>query len=588
MERVDESTEILSKSPVTVNSTGRALIAFNDRNVVPFNPPHVEYGGGSTRQILESQILFGSGKVTSLNRNCFSLSISNPFGLSSIHPIPRAISLNGPPSPQESHVSSRSIPNSISISSSPKSSNSVNILSSTVKKRVPVYEEKRTHKTYQVVDVKSLYPKPYCIESTRDQSKRETLKVVHRHGPCSHLNEDQASTPTLTEITSIDQSRVDSIQKRLRINSDGNGLKGSKATLPAKSGRLIGTGNYIVTLGFGTPKKDLTLVFDTGSDITWIQCEPCISCYPQQEPVFNPSTSQTYKNLTCNSQQCSQLQLRDCFTDTNTCIYGVDYGDGSFTRGFFATETLILIPSDVFPNFFFGCGVKNGGLFRGLAGLLGLSPDPLSLIRQTASKYGNYFSYCLPTFSSSSGTLVFGKEGGPTNSASLKFTPLSINSINSNGPSFYFIEVNAIKVGEQTLSISPSVFSNSGTVIDSGTVVTRLQPEAYSALRTSFRQQMMNYTMTQGVSLFDTCYDFSGHDTVVFPEITFVFGGNVEVPIDPSGILIGTSQTQACLAFAGNRDASEVGIFGNLQQQTLDVVYDVAGGKLGFGTGGCS
>ncbi|KAH7840789.1 hypothetical protein Vadar_021622 [Vaccinium darrowii] len=383
---------------------------------------------------------------------------------------------------------------------------------------------------------------------------------------------------------SHDQSRVDSIQKRLYINSDGNGLEGSKATLPAKSGRSIGTGDYIVTLGFGTPKKDLTLLFDTGSDITWIQCEPCISCYPQQEPVFNPSTSQTYKNLTCNTQQCSQLQRRGCSTDTNTCIYGVNYGDGSFTRGFFATETLTLIASDVFPNFFFGCGVNNQGLFRGSAGLLGLGRNPLSLVGQTTSKYGNYFSYCLPTFSSSSGTLVFGKEGGPTNSASLKFTPLLTNS---NEPSFYFIEVDAIKVGEQTLSISPSVFSNSGTIIDSGTVVTRLQPEAYSALRTRFRQQMMNYTMTRASDPFDTCYDFTGNNRVLVPDISFLFGGNVEVPIPSSGILYG-SQRQACLAFAGNSDASEVGIFGNLQQQTLDVVYDVAGGKLGFGTGGCS
>ncbi|KAH7841247.1 hypothetical protein Vadar_027549 [Vaccinium darrowii] len=515
---------------------------------------------------------------------------------------------------------------------------------------------------------------------------------------------------------SHDQSRVNSLQKRLRFNSNGNGLKGSKATLPANSGDLIGSPNYIVTLGFGTPKKDLTLVFDTGSDITWIQCQPCprgptfsaevkkkkkketTQCIPSLSPPSSSSSSYLHppppptpavlsnnpvvllpprqhllfvtaaavvllaaialffylchrrpqnsydsKSTTTRSDNTNRVDSRPNGLprptgrspptsseflyvgtivdshggvnpllapikggvrrwrerseeegqrfgrrkgngDTNTCIYGVQYGDQSYTVGFFTTETLTLIPSDVFPNFAFGCGLKNVGLFQGAAGLLGLGRNALSLVGQTASKYGKYFSYCLPTLSSS-GTLAFGKEGGPTNSASLKYTQLLTKS---NGPSFYFIEVLAIKVGGQPLSISPSVFSNSGTIIDSGTVVTRLQPEAYSALRTSFRQQMMNYTMTKGVSLFDTCYDFSGHDTVVFPEITFVFGGNVEVPIDPSGILFGTSQTQACLAFAGNKDASDVGIFGNLQQQTLDVVYDVTGGKLGFGTRGCS
>ncbi|XP_058202141.1 aspartyl protease family protein At5g10770-like [Rhododendron vialii] len=448
-----------------------------------------------------------------------------------------------------------------------------------------VYGAKREHdKPYHVVNVKSLDPNPYCIESTKDQSKRESLKVVHRHGPCSHMNEARTSAPTLAEIMSYDQARVNSLQHRLRVKLDRNSLDDSKATLPAKPGQSIGSFNHVVTLGLGTPKKDLTLIFDTGSDVTWIQCQPCISCYQQQEPIFNPSASQTYKNISCTAPQCSQDLKLGCTRSTNTCVYEVDYLDNSTTLGLYATETLTLTPSDAFRGFAFGCGLKNTGVFRGAAGLLGLGRGPPSLVTQTASKYGSYFSYCLPTLSSSSGTLVFGKEGGTTNSAGIKYTPLLTNS---NGPSYYFIEVTGIKVAGELLPISQSVFSSPGTIIDSGTVITWLQLEAYDALRTRFRQLMMNYTMTQGVSPFDTCYDFSGRDTVEVPMISFVFGVNVEVLIPFPGTLIG-SQELACLAFAGNSDASDVGIFGNWQQQTLDVVYDVAGGKLGFGTGGCS
>ncbi|KAG5563116.1 hypothetical protein RHGRI_005760 [Rhododendron griersonianum] len=456
----------------------------------------------------------------------------------------------------------------------------------------PVYGAKREYdKPYHVVNVKSLDPNPYCIESTKDcnspdESKRESLKVVHSHGPCSHMNEARTSAPTLAEIMTHDQARVDSLQHRLHVKSDRNSLDDSKATLPAKPGRSIGSGNYVVTLGLGTPKKNLTLIFDTGSDVTWVQCQPCISCYQQQEPIFNPSASQTYKNISCTAPQCSQDLKLGCTRTTKTCIYVVIYGDSSFTIGLYATETLTLTPSDVFPGFAFGCGLNNTGpgLFNGSAGLLGLGRGPPSLVAQTASKYGSYFTYCLPTLSSSSGTLVFGKYGGTTHSAGIKYTPLLTDS---NGPSFYFIEVTGIKVAGKLLPISQSVFSSPGTIIDSGTVITRLQPEAYDALRTRFRQLMMNYTMTKGVSLLDTCYDFSGCDTVEVPTISFVFGGNVEVPIPLPGILIG-NQELACLAFAGNSNASNVGIFGNSQQQTLDVVYDVAGGKLGFGTGGCS
>ncbi|RAL52966.1 hypothetical protein DM860_007734 [Cuscuta australis] len=45
---------------------------------------------------------------------------------------------------------------------------------------------------------------------------------------------------------------------------------------------------------------------------------------------------------------------------------------------------------------------------------------------------------------------------------------------------------------------------------------------------------------------------------------------------------------QVCLAFARNGDAGHPGILGNTQQQTFEVVYDVAGGKLGIGAGGCT
>ncbi|GLT56899.1 hypothetical protein SLA2020_299120 [Shorea laevis] len=65
------------------------------------------------------------------------------------------------------------------------------------------------------------------------------------------------------------------------------------------------------------------------------------------------------------------------------------------------------------------------------------------------------------------------------------------------------------------------------------------------------------------------------------------FGGSVEVDLDKSGIMFGQDVSQVCLAFAGNGDDSEVGIFGNVQQKTLQVVYDGAGGRVGFGASGC-
>ncbi|KAF3944417.1 hypothetical protein ACB098_01G096200 [Castanea mollissima] len=438
------------------------------------------------------------------------------------------------------------------------------------------------------LDVSSLIPSTTCSPSTKGSNKRASLTVVDKHGPCSQLNHDKVKAPTMTEILEQDQSRVNSIHARLSKKLGLNGFHASKATtIPAKSGSTIGSGNYVVTIGLGTPKRDLTLMFDTGSDLTWTQCKPCLkSCYQQKEPTFDPSKSSTYSNISCSSSVCSKLSSATGNSprcSSSTCVYAIQYGDQSFSVGFFSKEKLTLTSKDVFNNFLFGCGENNQGLFSGAAGLLGLGRDPLSLIQQTGTKYNRVFSYCLPSTSSATGHLTFGKTA--SSSGAIKFTPLSKLT---EGTSFYGLDILGITVGGKKLSIATSVFSNAGAVIDSGTVITRLPPDAYSALKAAFKVAMKSYPLTSGYSLLDTCYDLSKYKTVSIPKISFSFSGNVNVDLDVSGIILVPKISQVCLAFAGNSEDDSVGIFGNVQQRRLEVVYDVAGGRVGFGSAGCT
>lgn len=438
--------------------------------------------------------------------------------------------------------------------------------------------------TSQSLPVSSLLPSPSCSPSTsKASSGKSTLKVVHKHGPCSPLVQD--STPlNHTKVLLQDESRVKWIQSQSSNGSDG--LKASAtASLPAKSGITIGTLNYVVTIGLGTPKKDLTLAFDTGSDITWTRCKPCAgSCYTQSEPIFNPSQSSSYANISRTATSCSQLGSSRC--SGSTCRYCIWYGDNSSSSsssGFFATEKLTITPMEVIDNFEFGCGQDNQGLYDRTAGLMGLSNDKISIVGQTAAKYGKYFSYCLPSSPSSTGHLTFGKDGGAVSSVS--FTPLSTVRESSQ---FYGISIQGIAVGGNRLSIPSTIFSSGGAIIDSGTVISRLPPTAYGALRTAFRNAMKNYTMVPAIGILDTCYDFSKESRVTVPSITFSFAGGVDVDLDPNGIVSCASTSQMCLAFAPNQADGNLTIYGNTQQKTFEVVYDVAGGKLGFGSNGCS
>jgi hypothetical protein len=272
-----------------------------------------------------------------------------------------------------------------------------------------------------------------------------------------------------------------------------------------------------------------------------------------------------------------------CSSRTSQCIYGIGYGDGSYSTGYFSKERLTITPSNVLDDFLFGCGQDNEGLFNGIAGLLGLGRNRISIVQQAAQKYGQFFSYCLPSTPSSIGYLTFGNDNGGV-SNNVKFTPLLTLS---QGASFYELGLTGISVNGQQLSIPTSVFSTAGTIIDSGTVITRLPQMAYNELRTTFRKLMSGYPMTSSYHSFDTCYDFRKNNTVSIPKIGFLFGG-LRVDLDPVGVFYVVSSSRTCLGFVGNNKTSDIVIIGNTQQKRLEVVYDVVGGRIGFGSAGCS
>uniref|UniRef100_A0A7N0TAV8 Peptidase A1 domain-containing protein n=1 Tax=Kalanchoe fedtschenkoi TaxID=63787 RepID=A0A7N0TAV8_KALFE len=452
--------------------------------------------------------------------------------------------------------------------------------------------ERGEAETHRSLLLSSLLPSAACDKASPTGLKTATtLDLTHKHGPCSPLGPKSQTSPA--QILQQDKDRVNWLHSRLTTTIDVERRSGRKkrprlsdsaVTVPARDGSLVSSGNFIVTVNLGTPPRPLNLIFDTGSDVTWTQCQPCAKfCHKQLDPIFDPAKSATYSNVSCEQAVCQRYGdvpgvSRGC--SASTCLYGIQYGDKSFSVGFLAKEK-IAIGRDSFDDFYFGCGQNNLGLFGGSAGLLGLGRDEFSFVSQTASKYGKFFSYCLPSTPSNVGKLTFGK-GGYSNR--VKFTSLLTKP---ELPSFYFVDVVGVSVGGKKLTIPASIFSSAGTLIDSGTVISRLPPTAYAAIRAEFRKQMSRYKLTEALSLLDTCYDFSNFTTISVPKVSFVFGGGVELAVAPAGVLYGGSKKQICLALAGNGDDGDVAILGNVQQMTQDVVYDVAGGKLGFGSGGC-
>ena len=413
-------------------------------------------------------------------------------------------------------------------------------------------------------------------------SNSSALKVVHRHGPCSPLR-SRGAAPSPVEILRRDRDRANSMLRRIAGASPTNAARASKGVrMPAHwATATLGTNNYVVTVGLGTPARYFTVEFDTGSDLSWVQCKPCKDCYEQNDPLFDPAKSPTFSTVPCGARECRELhpQRQSCSPD-NRCRFECAYADGSQTDGDLARDTLTLTPSDAIRGFVFGCGHRNSGFFGTEDGLLGLGRKGVSLSSQAAGRYGPGFSYCLPSLSSGTGYLALG-GGAPANA---QFTPM----VPSRAlPSLYFLRLTGIKVAGRAVKVPAA-----SMLIDSGTQLTSLPDGTFAALWSAFARLMAGrYRRAPGLSFLDTCYNFTGHAALQVPSVALVFAGGATVSLDVSGVLVKLGSDEpnvACLAFTSSGDDTPTGILGNQQQKTFAVVYDVANQRVGFGAKGCA
>ncbi|XP_057528020.1 protein ASPARTIC PROTEASE IN GUARD CELL 2 [Amaranthus tricolor] len=350
------------------------------------------------------------------------------------------------------------------------------------------------------------------------------------------------------------------------------------------SGMDQGSGEYFIRLGVGSPPKKQYMVIDSGSDVVWVQCQPCKQCYKQTDPVFNPAQSASYSGVSCSSSVCGRIENSGC-GHSGRCRYEVQYSDGSYTKGNLAFETLT-IGGTVIRNVAMGCGHSNQGMFVGASGLLGLGGGSMSFVGQLGGQTGGTFSYCLVSRGSGNpGSIVFGREAMPVGAA-------WINLVRSpRAPSFYYINLMGLGVGGVRVPLPNGIFGftesgDGGVVMDTGTAVTRLPTPAYEAFRDSFLTQTANLPRAPGMSIFDTCYNLAGFGTVRVPTVSFYFtdgpiltlpARNFLIPVNSEGIF--------CFAFAAS--PTGLSILGNIQQEGIQISIDAANGFVGFGPNVC-
>ncbi|MCO5561566.1 hypothetical protein L7F22_015186 [Adiantum nelumboides] len=374
-------------------------------------------------------------------------------------------------------------------------------------------------------------------------------------------------------------------------------------------------GEYFAVMEIGTPSQKAAVAIDTGSQLMWVQCDPCMQCGQQSPhyPMFKPAQSTSYNVLTCEDCRGDDSVATACtgagsnrtlLTQPDRCAYFVSYGDKSSSTGLVSMETLTFagMPQD---KILFGCGLITTGLVSSLnaSGLLGLDRGRLSLTSQLGIKA---FSYCLPNRVKNvhaSGYLTLGAIPPAIRASSqIRYSPLLQNHASQFLSQFYYINMTGISIDGRFLSIPTSAFEflasgQGGTVIDSGTSITRLVHVAYVTLSRAFDMAMdpSFKRISLGDAAPDLCYQVPLWQQTVplAPKVTLHLDNNVDIHLQSHHVLVymGSDSTSNyyCFAFMdGGIGPTAKNYFGNYQQQDFLIEYDLANSRIGFAPVECN
>ncbi|XP_051136975.1 aspartic proteinase CDR1-like [Andrographis paniculata] len=410
-----------------------------------------------------------------------------------------------------------------------------------------------------------------------------TVDLIHRDSPLSPFY-----NPSESNFQRLRNSVARSFLRRSILKK----LPEKDLTAPVASNN----GEYLMKIGIGTPPVQIPAIADTGSDLTWIQCQPCTNCYNQTAPFFDPSKTSTYRSVPCTSPKC-QLAANgggggNC-DNVNSCLYQVSYGDNSYSNGNLAVETLTFTPASsdaggggavAFSGVVFGCGHDNQGTFDAKGtGIIGLGGGAVSIVRQLNSSIGGKFSYCLTSVNSNATSKI--KFGGAaaanSGGANVSSTPLVRKSVDT----FYYLTLVGVSVGANRFPAKVVPKQPGGgdgnIIIDSGTTVTFLPGDVYGGLETAMVNAVKGKRVADPQGMFQLCYEVAGNGGLRYPPVTVHFDG-ADVAVAPESVFMEVEKGVACLTFVPASESVGMAIFGNLHQINNLIGYDLEEMKLSF------
>ncbi|KAG0571210.1 hypothetical protein M758_6G210100 [Ceratodon purpureus] len=361
-------------------------------------------------------------------------------------------------------------------------------------------------------------------------------------------------------------------------------------------------GLYFTQITLGTPPRQFYVQVDTGSDILWVNCDPCPGC-PLTTDIkgitlqhYDPSLSTTDKILGCTDAACpiaSNGAGNGACTSvgsTRACAYVTQYGDGSSTRGYFINDVLTFRQVDnssngnATANIYFGCGTTQSGNLlttsRAVDGLMGFGQAQIAVPTQLAAqaKVGRVFAHCLQGDNQGSGTFVIGSILEPN----ISYTPII--------PKQYHYSVGMENIAVDGVNITdPTSFaigvSGGGVIMDSGTTLSYLVEPAYTQFINAITSgaPVASYRLPYSDGSTSLCWMYSGDIASAFPSVTLFFDGGVVMNLAARNYLYSvrvSSGSYWCMGWMSS--TSTYTIFGDIVLKDQLVVYDNDNQRVGW------
>ncbi|KAK4837900.1 hypothetical protein QYF36_009396 [Acer negundo] len=446
------------------------------------------------------------------------------------------------------------------------------------------------------------------------------IELLHRHSPKLNGNaRPKTQLEMVKELVHSDMTRQKMISHKRRqacesgtsSSINNNNSSNTAVEMPLRAGRDYGTGQYFVQFKVGTPPQKFTLIVDTSTELTWVNCryrcgrncnKKNTTTQPRsQRRVFKADLSSSFKTLPCLSQMCkvdlmNLFSLARCPTPLNPCAYDYRYVDGSAALGIFANETVTLGLANhmktKLKNVLIGCSSSfQGQSFANADGVVGLAYHKYSFANKASEKFGGKFSYCLVDHLSHknvSNYLMFGSSKNESLlSGELRYTKLELGLLSP----FYAVNVMGISIGGVMLKIPFTVWdakSGGGTVVDSGTSLTFLTEAAYKPVMAVLELSVSKFERLNLNGLpMEYCFNSTGFEDWLVPKLVFHFADGARFEPHTKSYVIDVADGVKCLGFVSQSWPGFSSI-GNIMQQNNLWEFDIGKSKLGFAPSTCT